>query len=343
MAGEEKTEKPTPQRLKKAREEGQVARSPEVTKAIVFAAVALLLLFAFRAAVEQAFALLAWIFTLAEQPVSISLIIKAFWVSLSVAAVIIAPILILTTFASLAGDAAQVGLHPSWKAASPKPEKINPINGFKQIFSGKMLSTFVVNLVKTFLVGMILYSVLSRYAQELLAVPRADMGSALDISLDIFASTMLWSVILLIVVSIADYVIQHRAWMKQVMMTKTEVKRENKENYGDPKIKKARKELTEVDTDSERMFKNLSFCQMLLADGGRVLGLYYNPSFNPDPLVLVMATGSTAERVVTAAENSGMRVTRDSGLMRELWPVCRIEQAVGPSHRDFVVDLLNKT
>jgi type III secretory pathway component EscU len=61
------------------------------------------------------------------------------------------------------------------------------------------------------------------------------------------------------------------------------------------------------------MYRNLGFCQVMVLDGaGSVLGLYDNPEFNPEPLVLIHASGVSGEKLLTAARAEDIRVVKDA-------------------------------
>lgn len=341
-SSEEKTEPPSAKKLKKAREEGQVARSPDVTKLLVYVALGTFLLFQFKTFFESLASLCTAIYfdrtlALISKESTLGFGYEAFFMMAKLGLQILAVGLV----ASVAGDILQVKPLLAWKAVQFDFSRILPSKGFKKIFSMESVSNLGLMLVKALLIGFALFMVVLSYAPSLIGMPMGGIENGLVISLKLISSLFLWSVLIVTVTSVVDYVLKHRAWKKRLFMSKSEVKRENIESYGNPIIKKAIKQLQSEDDNMGKMFKNIRFCNVMVLDGeGRVIGLYFNALFNPEPVALVLASGTTAERVMESAASSNIRVIHDAEFVSTLFGMLHLGSPIPPEHKEAAMHLI---
>jgi flagellar biosynthesis protein FlhB len=344
QSSEEKTEPPTPRRIKKAREEGQVAHSRDVTKAAVFLAVGMYLMFRLGHIFDVVGALAVQALTwpqLASKRGHAELLgiaSKAF----GLLGLEFLAIVAVAFFAGMVADFAQVGPLVATKVLQVDFNRINPSSGFKRIFSLKTFSNLGLMLVKALLIGAVFVMVIYSYSAVLIALPSGDVGAALGVGLGVLAGFYLWSVLASGVVSVADYKIQHFIWLKEMYMTKTEIKQERLESFGNPLIKK---EIRRMQDDSDtvgKMLKNVRFCQVMVVDDeNRVLGLYFNARFKPEPLVIVVASGQAAKLMLAEAEMHKRRVVRDADFIGKLFVLAQPGAPVPKEHQEAALQLIN--
>jgi flagellar biosynthesis protein FlhB len=310
-SSEEKTEKPTARKLRKSREEGNVGRSVDVSKTVAFLAIGIYLFFQFRVIAEDVGALLNGVIgAIGRGQKDAYLQLGLYTVQLGVS--LLLPMLLLVAAASMAFDFLQVGPLLAIAAAMPKLERIHPAQGFKRLFSKRSLTQILMSIAKMASIGLCLFFVVKSFAPDVLGLPKGSIGAGLQVAVNVMAQTFLWSALCLIVLAIIDYMIQRRIWYQEQYMSKTELKREQKDDSPSKEVQEARKE-AQGDDPLERMYRNLGFCQVMVLDGaGSVLGLYDNPEFNPEPLVLIHASGVSGEKLLTAARAEDIRVVKDA-------------------------------
>jgi flagellar biosynthesis protein FlhB len=229
----------------------------------------------------------------------------------------------------------------AWKAVQIDFSRILPSKGLKKIFSSESISNLALMIAKALLIGLVLFTVILSYAPSLIGLPMGEIGHGLSISLKLISSLFLWSVLVLTVISVGDYALKHHAWKKRLYMSETEVKRENIESNGNPIIKQAIKKLQSEDDDMGKMFKNIRFCNVLVVDTNRrVVGLYFNARFNPEPVALVVASGQTAERVLEASTSYNKRVTLDNEFVEILFGMVRPGSPIPAGNKDTAMQLI---
>jgi flagellar biosynthetic protein FlhB len=243
MADENKTEPATPRKRRKAREKGQVARSVEVVSAVtlllVFGAVSLLQGYMgdtfnrlFRQLVGNA----------GGMDISTETLPGIFNLVITMTLTLLGPVLIVVFAAGLLSSMAQVGLVFSSDPITPKLDRINPINGFKRLFSLRAAFDTLKNLLKILAVAVIVVMILRAEAPVLLMLsgmtPEAAFAAVFRIALKIgFVSSAV-----LLILALLDYAYQRFEFEKGVRMSKREVKDEMKEQEGDPLIKRRLRE-----------------------------------------------------------------------------------------------------
>lgn len=234
----DKTEAATPRRREKAREEGQVARSRELASFALLAAgfYGAWLLAGPSGAHLQAMLHGAFAFDRATAFDTNRMLSAAGSASLEGFAALL-PLLALTGVAALLAPMALGGWLISQKTFELKFDRLNPISGLGRIFSMQALTQLVMSLVKTIVVGGIGGVAIWRSKDELLSLATQPLGTALPDALHLIAVCCGTTVAGMLVVAALDVPYQLWEYSKKLRMTKEEVKREHRENEGDPHVK----------------------------------------------------------------------------------------------------------
>ena len=232
----EKTELPTPKKLRDARQKGQVCSSKDIVSTAILIVLFALLGWMGLALVDDISEMLGVVgHRLAGDPFEATrpvmlmtalVICKHSFIFVLVAAVI-----------GIAANTAQIGFLFTFDPIIPKMEKINPVEGAKKIFSMKNLFEFLKNVVKVCFLGYLLYKIIWASIPELLTMCYGtvdDIFPSLELMLKRLA---IYTAFGYIVIAIVDRLFQGRNFTKQMMMTKDEVKREYKEMEGSAEIK----------------------------------------------------------------------------------------------------------
>ena len=236
MADSSKTEKPTPQKRKKAREQGQVARTRELSNALAWSGALVLVAWQTSDAARHWRGLLQSSLDLSiSEPLTTSSPILL-WTALGILRWIV-PVLALAWMLSVAGGLAQGGLVFATEALVPKPERLNPVGKLKQIFSLAGLSAILKSLLPFGAILWIGISTVSSHWQGLV--------QASDLSVRVFASFLLglmWQLcwksgLVLLVWAGVDYMLVWRKLEGDLKMSREEVREEGKQTEGNPTVK----------------------------------------------------------------------------------------------------------
>lgn len=235
---QEKTEEPTARRLEKSREEGQVARSRELTTFVILFGGVLMLWSLGSTLYNNLGLMMEQAFSFERLQISEPGPMLQNVLELGQAALIsLLPLFAVMLLLALVAPALLGGWVVSTKSMAPKFEKLNPIKGLKRIFSTQALAELGKAIAKTVLVGSVLTLFLWQQRQSFMRLMSLEVKQALGEAMGLAALACLLMILTLIVVVAFDVPYQMFSHKKKLRMSKEEVKREHKETEGDPFVK----------------------------------------------------------------------------------------------------------
>ena len=323
---QEKTEEPTARRLSKAREEGQIARSTEITIAASVISVAIYI-YLFGSSllgnVANIFAqgLVFDSLAVLEPQVAAGRLADAMIEALFS----ILPILILTGVVVLACSGLIGGYNFSWKSLQPKASKFNPIAGFKRMFGMQALVNLGKSIAKFLLVGGVTYFLIDASITEFAEISLMALEPGLTVSASILTTAFLVASSTLIIIALIDapyQVYQHNQKMK---MSLREVKDERKDTEGSPEVKqRIRQKQREV--SAARMLEAIAEADVVITNPEHfAVALAYDPSSEDPPKVVAKGTDVMAERIRERAGEEGVPLFQSPVLARALFFTTEIE------------------
>lgn len=235
MSGE-KTEQPTAKRLREARRNGQLPRSRLLTSS----AVTLGGLLGFTAFAPEGFARLQeWTARLFLEQASVG----AGWEGLWLAARLCGPALGGALAASLAVSVATVGFELNANHLAPKLERVSPSAGLKRLFSPRPLVELVKALGVVAVVAVLVWSEVEELGPDALRTAWLEGTEGLGLLVERLAALATRAAWVVVLLGVGDFALARRRHLKDLMMTREEVRREHKEREGDPRHKGQRKAL----------------------------------------------------------------------------------------------------
>ncbi|BAO44320.1 flagellar biosynthesis protein FlhB [Thiolapillus brandeum] len=326
---EERTEKPTPKRLREAREKGQVPRSRELNSTLVMMASALCLwglgsmlvgdlaeIMRDGLAVER---------SMAMDPVALvqrfaSLVGKGMWV--------LSPLFLILMVAALVGPASMGGMVFSAKAISFKAEKINPLKGIGRIFSARALMELLKTLAKFSLVAAVSVALLWSLKDELLFLAGEPMHRALGHAGTLFVKAFLTLSSVLILVVLIDVPFQIYQHNKQLKMSMKEIKDESKETEGRPEVKGKIRAL-QREMSQRRMMERVPEADVVITNPTHYsVALAYDREASGAPRVLAKGADLVALRIREVAGKHGIAVVSAPPLARALYATTEIDEEI---------------
>ena len=242
--GGEKTEEPTQKKIDDSRKKGQVWKSRDLTGALVFmagfftmAATFPLTYQHYKVALYRAFA------AVSQRPLTEEMIYANTFEGLYLVVLLTLPPAFAGAVVGGLADFLQVGSRSTFEPIMPKLDKLNPIEGFKNLFSKKQLVELLKSTAKMGITTYVAYAVVKGELRLVIASARASPDLILLAAGAVIYKLTTRVALIFVVFAIFDVWWQHRSFMKDIMMTKDEVKREYKESEGDPHHKAKRKEM----------------------------------------------------------------------------------------------------
>jgi type III secretion protein U len=311
----DKTEEPTPRRLRKAREEGDSGASTYAAQALAFVVAVAVAPAAVRALAIRSAADLREAIRLAADPGHARLD------ATSLATTIVALVLPILAAAGVAGGVAllvQSGGAVATKRLAPNLDRLNPFEGLRGLFSSTRLFAVARAIVAGLVVGWLALRGLEDHVVDFARVGGRSRWIAALVG-DV-AGTLAWRAALVgLGLGLLDLLVTRAAWIRKLRMTKDEVRREHKDAEGDPQQKAAR-ERAYHELLAQATVANVRGASVVVVNPTHLAcALRYDEKAGDEaPLVVAKGEGDEARRIVRAAEDWGVPVVQDVPLARAL-------------------------
>ena len=267
-------------------------------------------------------------------------VISLFGLMLKQVLLILAPILIIGFLVAFLSDLVQVRWKPTTKPLKPKFSKLNPISGFKKIFSVNSLVELVKSVLK---IGLIVYVCFS-YLKErwLLLFNLYDMSlmQAIGLAAETVTDLGIRISALYMVIALGDYIYQRVKFSNDMKMTKQEIKEEFKQMEGDPQIKgQIRAKMREA--SRRRMMQDLPKADVVITNPTHyAVAIQYDPEIADAPVVIAKGEDYMAARIKEVARENQIEIVENKPLARMLYANVDIGQAVPPELYQAVAEVL---
>ncbi|MCE8032149.1 type III secretion system export apparatus subunit SctU [Halomonas sp. MCCC 1A11057] len=320
----EKTEKPTPKKLRDARKKGQVGQSQDVPKLLIVAALLEVVLAMVETGMGNMQDLVATPLGQLDQPFEYAL--QAVVVQcLTIAVSMIAMALGLAVIMRLLGSWLQFGFLFAPEALKIDFNKLNPFPQLKNMFSGKKLFELLNSLTKAIILAIILSLLLPPALQTLAKLPLTDLDTAWHAIALLFVKIERTCLLVLLVLAVLDFGMQKYFHLKSLKMSKDDIKQEYKSTEGDPHTKGYRRSLArELATSGgpargSRPKPELEEADALVVNPTHfAVGLYYRPETTPLPRIVCKGVDEDALALIEQAKEKGIPIIRFIWLARTL-------------------------
>jgi len=336
----EKTEMPTPKKLRDARQKGQVCSSKDIVSTAILVVLFAVLAWMGVALMDDMETLLRFLAgSLAENggnSVQQSLALTAWFICKhSFLFVFVAAVI------GVIGNVAQIGFLFTFEPLMPKLEKLNPAEGAKKIFCAKNFFEFLKNVVKVSFLGYLLYKIIWASIPELLTMCYGtidDIFPSLKIMLKRLA---VYTAFGYIVIAIVDRIFQGRNFTKQMMMTKDEVKREYKGMEGSAEVKKAQRQFRDEIMNGPDPAQAAKRSNVVVTNPTHLaVGIRFQADEAPLPRICALGAGNTAKIIRETALAEGIPILEDRPLARALYAEGKLEDFVPDALIELVAEIL---
>lgn len=338
----EKTEEPTQRRLDDARKKGQVANSKEVSNFFV--------IMTFTVLVSM---FMPWMLNAAKTSLSKYLsasnefdVTKSGFMRIGVlmihdfAAILGVPLLLFMV-AGLAASVLQNGFHISFESITPKLEKISPLKGFKRMFSMRSFMEFIKGLIKITIVGCVAYSAVSHEILKLEKTPSMGSDELMEYIGDLVLTILTNCCVAIFFIAILDFMYQKFEHLKQLRMSKQEIKEEYKQQEGDPHIKGKLKQMR-MQRARQRMMTAVPTADVIVTNPTHfAVAMKYDTAKGRAPIVVALGVDAVAERIKQLANDNDVPIVRNAVLARALYDECELDQEIPFHHYQAVAEVIS--
>jgi flagellar biosynthetic protein FlhB len=341
MADEDKTEDATPKKLEDAREKGDVPQSRDFAAFIVFLGASLAIYFGANSWGEKLSRVFRSFFSLEkglpeDEKEAMQFIASSIWDVVLISS----PILIAVFIFGIAAYVGQFGFLLTTEKLEPKLDKINPLNGFKKIFSKETAVELVKSVMKIGVFSIILYFVLRGEIDRMTEIGAAPVALILEYMITMIWKVLLASLLFIGALGLLDLGFQRWSYSERMKMSMKEVRDEFKAREGDPHVK-ARIRQIQRETARARMMDKVPQADVVVANPTHVaVALKYVKGEMRAPVVVAKGAGFVALRIKELAINSGVPVLEKRELARFLFKNVEIGETIPESLYSAVAEVL---
>ncbi|MGH9016533.1 MAG: EscU/YscU/HrcU family type III secretion system export apparatus switch protein [Acidimicrobiales bacterium] len=324
---ENRTEKPTAKRRQKARRKGQVALSKDVSQWVVALAGTLLIPVLFRTGEARLTQLWAHVADVMTNP-TVAGAVSVLESGLGDVLALVLPVAGGFAVLAVLTDVAQTGGLVSLQAAAPKFDRLNPMSGFKRLFSTQSLWQLVKQALKIGVLVIIAEKVLVGLGHTLVGSQPVDMTPIVSYAGSSILGLVRDISVVGLLLAFGDYGIQRHKHNKSLKMTKQEVKDESRQSDGDPLFKR----------EVRRRQMRLSRARMMAAVAGAdvvitnpthfAVALRYAPGRGHSPQVVAKGADEVALRIRAEATKHGVPIVEDRPLAQAVYAACEVDAFV---------------
>ncbi len=327
--GQEKTEQPTSKKLSEARRKGQIPKSNELNASVVIL-VGGVATYKASQSIPGRFKMLMeelWgqgFHTAFDSSLSADMFISV----TSHFMVMVGPILMACILAAVAINVAQTkGVNFSWEAVQPSFSKLNPVSGFKRLFSLRSALELVKSILKFIVISTTAYSVYMSEHETVMNLMVGDLGLTIGTLGSMALRIVLRVGGIMLIFSLLDYYYQKWQHMRDLRMTKQEVKEEHKQSEGNPQIK-SRIRSIQRSLARQRMMANIPKASVVITNPTHfAVALQYDSQMEA-PKVLARGADFLARKIIKTARRHRVPVVQNPPLARALYHQVKLEEAI---------------
>ncbi len=345
--GGEKTEPATEKKISDARKDGKVAKSKEVGNAMTLLSFFLLLKYMSDYIGENFVDLFKVIYDRMPTDIiqyegsfpyhTMDLIFRIVIVQMGK---ILIPIFLVACLAAWLADFIQVRFLFTTKPLQPKLSNLNPMNGFRRLFSMTTLVELGKSMLKLALIAYVIYSYMKGHINELFLLYDMPLFQAIGLVGSMVIDLGIRISAFYIIIAFSDYIYQKRKYDDDMKMSKQEVKDEYKDQEGDPTIKgKQRQRMQEA--SRRRMMKKLPEADVVITNPTHyAVAIKYDADLYDAPFVIAKGADYMAQKIKDAARENNIEIVENKPLARMLYANVEIGQVVPPELYQAVAEVL---
>lgn len=317
---EERTEAPSPKKRSDARQKGNVAKSTEINSVFVLLTGLLLLRFFGPWLVENISEIITKSGKLIASPeLTTTSVIQYFRESVILFFKLSLPISLSILLIGVLANIIQIGIIFTFHPMIPNLEKINPLTGFKRMFSLRSLVESVKSIFKMVIIALVAYIIIKGEFANMLRLGNTSVGAIWIFILTVGFKIVFYAALVLLVLALLDLAYQRYEHEKKLRMTRQEVKEERKQMEGDPQVK-ARIRSLQREMARRRMMEEVPKATVVVTNPTTLaIAIRYESLEMSSPVVVAKGKRVIAEKIKEIAKKANVPIVEDKPLARAMY------------------------
>lgn len=248
--------------------------------------------------------------------------------------VISLPIVVAASAVGIFGTWLQTGFVFSAESATPSFKKFNAIGTIKEMFSKKSLVQLVISLIKVVLLAIVIYLVVVDAIGDIIYSYRSGLDVMFSLMWDLLQKAVFISLALFIALSALDWSVTYFHHLKQIMMSKSEVKDERKQLNGHPELKRYLRQAHRRLLNSS--LQRVPNSKVVVANPTHIaIALDYEPGVHDVPYILALGVDDDARLIREMAEKHKIPIVRNIRLARMIYADCEEDEYIQKQHLEL--------
>jgi flagellar biosynthesis protein FlhB len=336
----EKTEEPTPHKLKEARDKGQIAKGREVTGAVLL----FVSFYTLKATAGSLWTRMVDITTYSfdqihtefSMPVVGKILENSVWVLL----LSVGPIFFATFITAIIVEALQTGFLLTLEPLAPKLDKLNVVQGLKKMVSLKQVVELLKSIAKMIVVIWIMFAALKDKQHLIIESQQMDLFQLVVMVGDIVMTVVTRVGIFYMVIALLDYFYQRYEYMKEMKMSMKEIKDEYKRLEGDPMIKQRQRDAARQLTNGRQMGAVPGADVVVTNPTHVAVAIEYKANRNKAPIVLAKGQRILAAQIREIAEAHHIPIIENPPLARGIYKVTAVGSEIPQEYYKAMAEVL---
>lgn len=328
-SAQDKTEKASPQKIKKAREQGQIPRAKELTTAMIFLAVVVYFSAQMPAIWQAVSGVFRYNMSLTKQDLANPMqMVEQLGHTLGILIELLLPLFIVIIVVTLAGSMILGGWMFRPANVQPKLSKLNPISGIGRIFSSRSVVELIKSSLKVSVIFALLYGYMDNHLQPLIGIQRLPLNEGFVLIMQILFDGLLLMGFALLLFGFVDVPYQRWEHLKQLKMSKQELKEEYKSNEGRPEVKQRIRQIQQQFA-RRKIDKMVPQADVVIVNPTHyAVAIKYDTSMSEAPFVVAKGVDETAMHIQRIARENQVEIINSPPLTRSIYYTTAIEQAI---------------
>lgn len=341
FASDDKTEEATPHKMSEAKKKGQVAKSKDVSLALTLLASTLVLNILSKYSVKSLGEdIISFFNNFLNMNLSYGNLQNLSMTVLYRMAIIILPMILPIMIMGVLANFLQTGFILTKDTIKPDLSKLNPINGFKRMFSVRTAAELVKDIFLVTVIGYIGYSYVKSNFNDMLNMGNLTFSAMMDFIASIIKGAFFKITLIMMAIAIVDFIFQKLQFKKDMKMTKQEVKEEFKQEEGDPeikgKIKRKQRELA-----MRRMMQQVPNATVVVTNPTHIaVALMYNDKDSGAPKVVAKGADYVAIKIKEKAKESNVPIIENKPLARLIYDEVELDSEIPVEMYQAVAEIL---
>ena len=336
-----KTEPPTAKKLSESYSRGQFAKAPEIGMTLTLLAGLVVILFYAPSKASEVMSFTRSIFeNLHKITATQEGVASTFELSFMMMGLVVLPMLAFTFVAAFVAEGLQTGFRFTPKALEPKLSKMNPISGVKRIFGIKGLKNLLIDFLKFFFIGTVVWLTLVIFLNDPIFYAPVNIKHIPTFIYQLFITMFAILVIMLLIIAIINYIIKKKEHDEEMKMTKQEVKEENKAKDVDPEIKSAQRKKA-MELLSGQNLKDVGTADVVVTNPTHyAVALRYEKGMDLAPVVIAKGENLLARRIKILAAEYEVPTVENKLVARSLYALGRVGESIPLDFYQVVAEIL---